>query len=54
MFIINSLENFVTGNKKGHAASIPEIIHIVQYFLRHFYSHFQEVAFLIFLEVTLS
>ena len=53
-FIINSLKNFVTINKRRNGASIPEIVHTVQYFLRHFYNELQKVAFFMFFEVTLS
>lgn len=53
-FIINSKKNLVTRNKRGHDASIPEIVHTGQYFLKHFYSKLQRVAFFIFLVVTLS
>lgn len=53
-FIINSLKNVVTGSKKGLDNSVPEIIHIVQYFLRHFCGKLQKVAFFIFFEVTWS
>lgn len=34
--IINSLKNFVTINKRGNGASVPEIVHTVQYFLKTF------------------